>query len=286
MLLIPRFLAMLVDYLLIFSLLMLFGKFLPNPDLQWQLAFILGAIYFSACHSKFFGGYTLGKRAFGLRVIDIPTQGPLCFGQAFFRYFFTYGLIILLSELPPVYFRNHRIEAAPGWLEFNMLLALCYFGFLILSVLLSNSRRGFHDQLSGSMVLRNEETSAGIAEDSKRYVKLAGAAVLSAVISYFVWHQGIPRDRTERLIFSKRYVLEHDLNLRFLRIQIANKQLEIQMLLVDSNTIEATSKELVNEIRKFISSAPFTRVHFQVVQTAAVSPKLKEFDIPFYPQAE
>jgi len=78
-----RFVAYLLDSILIG---IVYGiLYAINTSLAYTIALLVGVVYFSYFEGSP-SGQTIGKKAFGIRVIDFRAGGPLGYGRGFIRW--------------------------------------------------------------------------------------------------------------------------------------------------------------------------------------------------------
>jgi uncharacterized RDD family membrane protein YckC len=255
-----RAIAAFVDYLVIFALCKALSSINLGYDFEFLLPLMVGAFYFSIGNSQVTLGQTLGKKAFGLKVISIDSPNQcLSIGASLIRFLFLYGLIILTAEVPKLIFRHFSISASPVLLELNMLIALCYFlsniGLLILGV----NHRGFHDLVCKSQVMRNIEINEA---DSKN--KLTGNSnsailgiVIGALFSFVVWNFGLSEDEDINHILADKYVIENQLPLRIIHVERQNQTLRLFCFSTEINSKEnltANNQELIIKMAQFLKN--------------------------------
>ena len=155
-----RALAAIIDYLIVRSTAAIL---LPGSALGF---FAIAGLYFTAGNHL---GAPLGKRLFGLRVQALTEEERLSIPKSFLRFFFLYGLIIGLSEIPRYFYKQSVLVAPSMVLELHMLFALAYFLSLLFLVIGSENKRGFHDFISKSLVTRLDEKTV-ISETNHSHV--------------------------------------------------------------------------------------------------------------------
>ncbi len=227
-----RALAAFIDYLLLFALMQIIS--IPGLSLDWQFLsfFFVGGIYFSIGNSVVTGGQTLGKRVFGLRV-----EPYLSLSKSFLRYFFTYGILILVSELPTVLFRQSGTIAPSTTLEFHMLLTLCYFFANVGQTVFSRTHMSLHDMLAGTIVMQDP---CGIYQVNLNQAKqkLHGA-IIGVIIGSILWTVGIQQPEIIETVKQHRFALEKNFPVRFLQAKQTEKGVSIMLLLTESNDEES-----------------------------------------------
>ncbi len=232
-----RLLAALID---LFLIRVLAGTFLPSNN--WGLGtFALAALYFSLGNSEFMGGGTPGKKLFGLKVLSINTGNHIGLGKSFLRYLAYPGLIILLIELPQIYFRANGLIASPYLLESNMLLAMLVFIGSVFLILFSKAQMGLHDWIASTSIARlNEEHKAkqGWSKPESLSVSLGACFALS------LWLFGVNQPEPVKQLSSHRYHLERENPYRIAGSQIHNSVLQIAVFFLK----DLTEEELVEKI--------------------------------------
>lgn len=104
----------------------------------------IGAVYFGWSWSEPRGA-TLGQRALGLRVLDVTGASGLGTGHALARW--------AATGIPLGVVAAAVVEIPVAWLAVAALIALWTFALLV-STWRSPRRRGLHDRLAGSVVVR------------------------------------------------------------------------------------------------------------------------------------
>lgn len=221
-----RILAALIDYAVVKGT--AFFIF-PNSIVGYLL---LASFYFTLGASRQMKGASAGKWLFGLYVTSadknksteeppapnkieseqVIAQKGLALPQAFKRFFFLYGLLIILAELPHFAFSQMGFSGAPEVLDLNLLLALMLFFSILLSFLFNRSHRGWHDIASGSVVCRIDseqlETPALLSPK-----KIWG---ISFSLGLFLWFIMLPKEPLTRRIYSEKFQIKHDTGLELL----------------------------------------------------------------------
>lgn len=215
-----RMLAGFIDYLVLMSLSILTTRFFFNPDLLFIPNFVLSGLYLGLGASSASSGQTLGKKAFRLRVVTVRTGRPSPYlnpFEGFLRYFALIGVLIVLTDIPPLLYRRIGFVADPTVLEFHMWFALSYTITSLALVLLSPSHRGLHDLAVQSIVVRANSdldpgggsralNSCAAAAGSRTALLLAPLAGI--VFGTLMWLQGVVTEPQVAELVSHRFELE------------------------------------------------------------------------------
>lgn len=257
-----RLLAAFVDYLLL-SILIPFVAYKFGDDLSRFLCTIaLAALYYGVGNSEVMSGQTLGKRVFGLRVLDNNTLKAPELSKSITRFALSFGLIMTLAELPSIVYRKfavlssaHLIEAHLGFALFYTLLCLFFF-------IAQKTRRSFHDVLTKTSVIRASKNTSSealkklidkVSNDKKR--RLASTLV-AFVLALILYQGGFSNDPEINNIKAAKYYIEAKLPIR---IALADKKDDVLLIYLsvleedisnkDSKNIEITEKfkELLSE---------------------------------------
>lgn len=228
-----RALAALVDYVVIISAGTALRGFFPTYNFEFLFDFIIGALYYSIGNSALVSGRTLGKKVFGVSVIEqcsnTEQNSYLSIRSAFVRYFFSIGVLILGAELPPLYFRHYAVVAAPYLLELNMLGVLAYFLANIMHMALDPQHLALHDRLLNSIVVRNTadrnttESKSGANLPHSHSITSPRPQVigigLGIVLALAFWSFGISGKNSANSVEAHRFLLEHEFPIRITQIQ-------------------------------------------------------------------
>lgn len=229
-----RMLAVFVDYLVLTSLSILGMRFVDNPDLLFVPNFILAALYLGVGSSRVTAGQTLGKKAFGIRVVSaVPLSGGpyISVGRALLRFFCLCGAIICLSDIPPNIYRQISLAADPRLLELHMWIALTFTFTGVALVLLLPSHRGLHDLIAKTIVVRGpqdmpagagKEAIDGAAGQKAFFSPALTAPAIGAAFGTLLWLHGVEIEPEMLRLVSHRYQLEHDLPIRVQGIRKAD----------------------------------------------------------------
>ncbi len=255
-----RILAALIDYLFVSVLFVLFSRVMPNPDYAFIPGLLSGLIYFTVVHSELARGQSLGKRLFGLRVVK-RNDSRLFLSQieAAARYLGFIGIVLLVREAPPVYFRKFGVVGDPGLLDLPMLLALVYLFGNFVCLALDPLHRSLHDRIAGSVVLRGETDDAALVSrfrsmlDGRESSRLRSPVVLSAtgaLIGAALWVLGLGSDPEITAISTRRYKLEHELPFRLVSLSASRDQIELEGLAISDRPLP----QLAEEIARFLKN--------------------------------
>lgn len=259
----PRLLAALVDYLVVTALLLASSQLVPYSDWQFLIPLVCGAFYLGIGNSEATSGQTLGKRVFGLQTLRITSGekeseiqlGFLPVFRSVFRYFLSFGILILVSELPPLLYRAYEFHASSHLLELHMIMVLAYFFADIFYALVHPTHRSLHDIFSGSIVTRGAfseyqtlRTSTLFAPNS--LTKTSGIIILSILLSSGLWLMGGVHNPTVATIGEQRYVLENRFPIRILAIDHGDRSVELHCLILQNNQEELD--KTIEEVRQFL----------------------------------
>lgn len=259
-----RALAVFVDYLLINALISLTGHLTESADDGLLLAMLLSALYYTIGNSALLGGSTIGKRLFGLRVCSIkgPQVRLLTLSESIIRYLSCFGAILLLAEIPERIFRAYAVVSTPYLLEAPMLLALVYLIGNACSVMLQPKRRGFHDFLAGSIVVRGKLQSIA---DTRTLLtppcvsllpKLLRAPstplFLGLAIGSSLWIAGLLHPPEVQQIAANRFYIEHEFPVRIISLNSRPGALEIFLLPPLASSSNQSPRETVERLGKFL----------------------------------
>ncbi len=157
----PRFWAALVDCLIWLPLVFIdfwIDEIIRTPALQviWLVISTLSYYIYSVCmHAKY--GQTIGKMALGVKVLDV-SESKLSFPQAVLRDCvpIVFSLLMIFADLPRTFAGESRdSDGEMGLLtEFGMYGIPLWVFVLLVSVMTNAKRRGVHDHIARSVVVR------------------------------------------------------------------------------------------------------------------------------------
>ncbi|MFE9103994.1 RDD family protein [Actinomadura geliboluensis] len=104
----------------------------------YAVVFVVGFAYYTVLHVKW--GQTLGKKAFGIRVVQASDRSAITWGQAFARQGFVYAIAIVTLVL-------NFLTPAAGILGLVGLLDNAW-------ILWDERRQAVHDKVAGTMVMK------------------------------------------------------------------------------------------------------------------------------------
>ncbi|MCC6221058.1 MAG: RDD family protein [Deltaproteobacteria bacterium] len=261
----PRLLAAIVDYLVLSAFLSLISRVANIFDWGFVLTLLITGLYFTLGHSRLVSGQTLGKRCFGLRVVNANTDSReaifLSAGQALIRFFLTYGALILVAEVPPIAFRKLEIVAPPALLELHVLVVLSYLFSNIACALFSKTHQGIHDELVDSLVLRtkSETTDENIREFTKsllnndclRQTSLNRLLAIlgGCFVAILLWLAGTILPADLRSFYSRRYEFENNFPIRTMNIlSSGNNTLHVSAIILPQNSVVGSPSESASEL--------------------------------------
>lgn len=264
-----RALAVFVDYIVLMAVCLGMHSFLGFSDSIWVAAFFLGLIYFSIGNSFITSGQTIGKKAFGLRVVSTSSLEQVRYihlKESFIRYLSSYGLLILLAELPPIVFRYFAVAAPVYQLEFPMLIAVSYFLANVGYLLFHPIQSSIHDSVSRSMVLRIEDVSRVPSDAEFRlqqgntsffsFQKPRYGVIIGILLASVLWALSLSYSDKESLILSKRFTLEHALDIRLLEVSETTSGLSFDIHIEDSQNDETDASIAQNFAKELIRLIP------------------------------
>ena len=250
-----RTLAVFVDYVVLMAICLALHSYLGSSDSIWIAAFLIGLFYFTIGNSFVTSGQTIGKKAFGLRVVSTNSLEQvryLYLKESFLRYLTSYGALILLAELPPLAFRHFSVTAPVYQLESAMLLAFCYFLANIGHALFHPIQSSVHDLIARSMVLRIEDVSTA-PEDAEYCLKSGNTSfyafqkprygvILGILLASVLWALSLSYTDKESLILSNRYSIENALKVRLVDVSETASGISFDV------HIETVGKDLSEEL--------------------------------------
>ena len=219
-----RALAAFVDYLLLMALLMFFSGYLFGFDYEFLWSFLLGAGYFSLGNSEITGGQTLGKRAFGLRLVG--QAGPISVPRSFARFVCSHGLPILLTGIPPLILRESEVVASASITDLPMLFVLVYTIWNLSSIFVSRLNLAKHDEFCNTVVLRIDGRSQASSVDysvDQTSTSLSRTAsyiplLLALLLGGTAWLYSVFQPQSIEPIHRHRYQLERQFSIRILSL--------------------------------------------------------------------
>lgn len=240
-----RAIAAFIDYLVLQALLIPSLALLGSSDYAFLLACAISVFYFGIGNSLVTSGRTLGKRTFGLFVVNVNDGSLLSIKQSSLRCLFQIVFPILLIELPPLFFREHSTAGSPFLLESQMLFVLIYTIWNASLVLVAKQQRAGHDFLAQSIVLQGE-TGADLqpklpSQRQKAFHPIQ--CTTSFALGGLLWWLSVSQLPAVDAIHRIRYSLEHDFALRIISIQADATTIYLQLLQIPSE--EKISAEML-----------------------------------------
>lgn len=247
-----RALAALIDYIVLTAFFVLAVRLIPNPDYSFLASLLTGLIYFSLVHSSLTKGQSLGKKAFGLRVLRCDGSDELFLTptQAAFRYLNSLGWVILLTEAPPIIFRLTGTIASPAVLEAHMLLVMSYFICNIACLIADPRHRAIHDLFAKTCVIRGEPVR--IDRESIRSPRRTIGIAAGLAIAVCLWLFGLSPDPSVQALSSHRYELENRFPVRLVAVSFPPEELSLDLLLVQSGTPDLN--QLATQLAQYLQS--------------------------------
>lgn len=237
-----RAIAAVVDYLTVSSLLFFTASQVGYSDLQFLIPLVIGAIYYSVGNSSVTGGQTLGKKVFGLRTLLLREPSSpkyLSLGRSFVRFLISLGLLILLAELPPLFYRAYRVVGSSNMLELHMLVTLSLFLTNVSVLIFHPVRRALHDTIAGTIVVRASDIPAPQKRPLTTPIKpttLALAVFIGTTLGFVFWSLGRVHDTPTAQLNAYRYPIEASLPLRILSVAEADNGIEIFAIILPHTT--------------------------------------------------
>lgn len=111
---------------------------IPRLLTGYLIVFMLGFAYFTVLHAKW--GQTLGKKAFGIRVVKAADHSAVTWGQAIARQAFVYAITVVTVVL-------NFLTPAAGVLGFVGLIDNAW-------ILWDERRQSLHDKVAKTMVVK------------------------------------------------------------------------------------------------------------------------------------
>lgn len=244
-----RAIAAFLDYLVILTPIMLLsGSDYLNHDSRFLLPLIFGLFYFGLANSRFFSGQTLGKKAFGIRVISLKPEDNALFPYpglraSLLRYIVLYGLMTVGAEAFENVYRYLDLAAAPILLNLHM-LPLMILGCANLMIAVCDPFHfALHDRAARTMVLRpTSESDFRYIEDeqehfrpliAKGWPKARLGLISGVILGSVLWFAGIPAAGQVTQLESLRFRIEKRWPVRFSSIQTDGNQLLVSLIPLD-----------------------------------------------------
>ena len=255
-----RLVAAFIDYVLLLALLFLSRNLsAASPLLRFLSIFLSSAGYYSLCHSFIGRGQTLGKKAFGLRVIREGTDGRTHLSpiEAFVRFLGIFGALILLAEIPPLLYRSTAFSGSVYLIEFHMLLAMMLVFSNLGLLFFDPLRRGLHDFILPTRVVMSpktleERSLAQSAIETKRLSPILGIACLAALC---FWGFGLSALGELRGLQEVRYTLEKRFEVELVSFSRSGDKLRLTIFQADWAKVvekEQIAGELAGDMGRFL----------------------------------
>ncbi|MDD2943389.1 MAG: RDD family protein [bacterium] len=262
-----RAIAAFLDYLVILTPVMLLsGTNYLNYDSRFLLPLIFGAFYFGLANSRFFNGQTLGKKAFGIRVISLKPEDNALFPYpglraSLLRYIVLYGLMTVGAEAFENVYRYLDIAAPPILLNLHMLPLMILGCANLLTAICDPFHFSLHDRAARTMVVRpTSETDFRYIEDeqehfrtlvSKGWPKARLGLISGFILGAVLWFAGIPAAGQVTQLESLRFRIERRWPVRFSSIQSDGEQMLVSLIPLDPTTDSPSDNQLVEAISNF-----------------------------------
>lgn len=246
-----RLLAAFVDYLLLLILIPLVAYKFNNELLRFLATLLVGGAYYGIGNSEIMRGQTLGKKVFGLRVVDIKSAETLKFPKSVLRFLLSFGLIIALAELPSTIYRKLGLLSSAYLIEAHLGLALLYTTLSLFFFLLLMRRSALHDIFCKTLVLRaasncsKEALSELLTKTPAKRSRELAALVLGTALASFLFLGGFSSDHEINQIKGAKYYLEQGLPIK---IAYAAREEGLLALYLSVEKEDLSSKEKDNQI--------------------------------------
>jgi len=232
-------LALFIDYVFLSALIFFTEKAIGSSDYLFFITFLITGFYFTFCNSELCTGQTLGKKVLGLKTLNSSGKALLDPTKSALRFFFSFGIIILLSEIPNLFYREQGVVASPFLLEFHMLLVMLLCSLSLCFSALTGSHRSIHDIICKTIVLRNfeitsidEELNLQFESSKKNKIWLSAFAFFAA---FFLWSLGVVQPKAVSNVNMRKYKIEKELDTRLLSVSFQQQTLEWISLIPNSN---------------------------------------------------
>ncbi len=259
-----RILAAAIDYLVVSALLFGSMHLVSYSDWQFLIPLFCGVLYFGAGNSEVTGGQTLGKKAFGLRVISACEEKRsdfsniyLSLSQSILRYFLSFGSLVLLAEIPPLLYRASASQLPSSVLEAHMFVAMAYFianaGFAVAHPL----HKAIHDVFTPSLVVRGQPREnhalllSGISTKMS-FIRGAIPIALAVLLAFGLWRIGGVHSPASASVNELRYQIESRFPFRLLSVTESKDGIEIQGLVFEND--KDAAEALTLKVGDFLSS--------------------------------
>lgn len=232
-----RMIAAFIDFLLITALSLTLEKLFSGIDFDnyvlydlksLSITLFITTVYFGIGNSYITRGQTLGKKAFGLHTVKILSKHDLeisfkflTLKESILRFYLFIGLIILIGEVPDIFFKAKGLIINQSLQELNLYLAMqimLFNGFLIL---FTNKKLGLHDIFVKSQVLHvdtkelpqiieNEIINATIEKLAAKSEsgKIVTLFILALALNTISWSGSISKDPSIASIKASKFKIE------------------------------------------------------------------------------
>lgn len=245
-----RLLAAFVDYLLLSILVPLLAYKFENELLRFLATLLIGGAYYSIGNSEIMRGQTLGKKVFGLRVIDLNSASALSFNKSVLRFILSFGLIIALAELPSIIYRKQGLISSAYLIEAHLGLALLYTTISLFLFLLQATRSSLHDLLCQTIVIRTSENCSKqtllelFAKIKSQTSRGLAALALGTALAAFLFQGGFSSDPEINTIKGGKYYLEQELPIR---IAYASREQDVLAIYISVLKQDLSNKSQDNQ---------------------------------------
>jgi uncharacterized RDD family membrane protein YckC len=295
-----RTIALILDFFLLTTCVMILGfQGWVDFDYSFLASIAWGLLYFGIGNSSTFNGQTLGKKAFGIKVVSAKPNSlgqEINISEGLLRYMLSFGILILLSEVPKIFFREYSVVAFPIYLEFNMFLGMLIFFFSVACVLIKKDRRALHDLLLGTVVIScpknipTEEMASALKSEiippsKEEFKKENGLCFLvSFLMASLFWFLSINHSPSFSNVAKYQYVIENDYPVRFLNIQETKEVISMSLALISTDQTPKKLSEQIGQLlleKNTVDSPEIEHFYFEFFNTTnrAEASKLYSFNL-------
>ena len=256
-----RLLAATIDYSLWFiSFRYISALGLFSYDLLFFNTVITGFLYFTIANSWVCRGTTVGKLLMGLRTRNPKTKGFLSIPQSAFRFFCSHGIIIILFELPEIYFRS---QASTSWLAHSNIQSFIASGLYLASLgifIAHPTKRALHDFISNSIVIRQttvdstETSSSQVTYNTTRSTYIG--AICGIIFAFVLWQMSLTRPILESQISNRKYLIESKLPVRLRSISVTNNSAQLQATIIKQDKEQLSHLKIAEKLASEIYDSP------------------------------
>jgi uncharacterized RDD family membrane protein YckC len=226
-----RLLALFIDYIFLSALIFFIGKTLGHSDFIFIPTLLITGFYFTFCNSELGSGQSLGKKVLGLRVIGCSNKVFIDPAASALRYLLSFGMIILLSEVPVLAYRQLNLVAEPFFLELHMMAVMVFASVSLLFAALTKSKQSLHDIVCKTRVVRASEAPEVEDLDKIPNNELGKDPFIVFVIATFfaivLWSFGVIQPQSVASVAAHKYELENAFDIRIVSMGVASGAFEL-----------------------------------------------------------